>query len=105
MSRYFQVGEFTVADFSPVKIEPPEIPIDEMSKPALMSYLVQLRGMCSLEKSWQRSIGIKDDQRLIKLAEMYLEVQAYYAQFDDAFADRVNGPDYVPVLYLNGRQW
>lgn len=105
MNGYYDFGEYSIADFSPVTIEAPPVPLDEMSESRLKSYIVSLRSQVDLEKAWQQSIGIQDESRLITLAEMYIEAQNYYAQFDSQFNERINGPDYVPVLYLNGRRW
>lgn len=105
MSGYYDFGEYSLADFSPVTIEPPVVPLDEMSEPRLRSYLVTLRGQVKLEKAWQDSLGVKDESRLIAIADMYVEAQNYYAQFNPDFHARINGPDYVPVLRLNGKKW
>ncbi len=105
MNNYYSFGEFDIADFSPVKIEPPEIPLDEMSEPKLRSYLVQLRGMCGLERFWQKHNGIIDEARLIRLAEMYKETQDYLCQYDESLRARVESEDYRPVLILNDQKW
>lgn len=105
MTGYYDFGEYSLADFSPVTIEPPPVPLDEMSESRLKSYIVNLRGQVKLEKAWQESMGVRDDSRLITLAEMYVEAQNYYAQFNPEFASRIDGSNYVPVLRLNGRSW
>lgn len=105
MTGYYDFGEYSIADFSPVTIEAPPIPLDEMSEPRLKSYIVSLRGQVKLEKAWQDSIGIQDDSRLIAIAEMYVEAQEYYAQFNPEFQERINSSSYVPVLRLGDRKW
>lgn len=105
MNNYYDFGNFSVADFSPVKIEPPDIPLDEMSEQKLRSYLVNLRGMCKMERFWQKHNGIVDHDRLIRLAEMYQEAQTYLAQYDESLRSRIESADYKPVLRLNGKQW
>lgn len=104
-SNYYDFGSFTVADFSPVKVEGPEIPLDEMSEVKLRSYLVALRGMCNTERFWQKNNGIIDESRLIRLAEMYQEAQTYLAQYDEALRARMESVEYKPVLRLNGKKW
>ena len=105
MSGYFDVGQFSVADFSPVSMEPPGVPLDEMNEKRLRNYIVELRMRCLHERSWQQKNGVTDKKRLIKLAEMYREAQDYYAQYDTALKTRINSPDYVPVLRLDGKYW
>jgi len=105
MSGYFDVGEFSVADFSPVSMEPSDVPLDEMDEKRLRNYLVELRVKCLHERSWQQANGVTDKSRLIRLAEMYREVQNYYAEYDPQLKARINSRDYVPVLRLDGRSW
>lgn len=105
MSGYFDFGDFSVADFSPVAIQAPDVPLDEMTEKQLRSYLVDLRLKCKTEWFWQQQNGIVDKLRLIQLAEMYREAQSYLAEYDPALAARVDSPDYVPVLRMDGQIW
>jgi hypothetical protein len=105
MNNYYDFGNFSVADFSPVKIKAPEVPLDEMSEIKLRNYLVQLRTDCAMERFWQKHNGIVDEDRLVQLAEMYQEAQTYLAQYDESLRSRIESADYKPVLRLNGKQW
>jgi len=99
------IGEFDPENFSPVKIQELVKPLDELSEAALRKLLIDLRLAVRREEDWQESVGLSDELRLIKIAEMYLEARNYYAQFNETFSQRISGPDYVPVLRLKGDIW
>lgn len=103
MEGFFDFGGFSPEDFSPVTIELPEKPLDEMTQPELRRYLLDLRLANIKEQKWQKEIGMQFKDRLIRLAEMYVEVQAYYAMFDEALAKRIASSEYMPVLVLDGK--
>lgn len=105
MSTYFSFGEINADDFSPVKISELPLPLDELSEPRLRKYVAELRLAVTREQVWQHETGYQDPARLIQIAELYLEAQAYYAEFDPKLKERINGPDYKPVLRLDGRVW
>lgn len=104
-SGFFDFGNFSAEDFSPVKIEAPAKPLDEMGESELRNELVIRRMQVREEKAWQEGVGYHDASRLIALADMYCEAQEYYAQFNEEFRERINGKEYKPVLILNGRIW
>lgn len=99
------VGEFDPEDFSPVKINELPKPLDELSEPKLRNYVVELRRAVNRERQWQDSVGLMDESRLIRLADLYVEAQEYYAQFNPKLRERMSSSDYVPVLRLQGRIW
>jgi hypothetical protein len=102
---FFDFGGFSAEDFSPVKIEAPEKPLDEMTGAELRNELVMRRIQVRKEKNWQEEVGYHDESRLIALADLYCEAQEYYARFDREFRHRIAGDDYVPVLILGNRRW
>jgi len=99
------VGEFDPEDFSPVKIRELPVALNELSVPQLRSLLVQLRMSVRHEMRWQHDIGFKDESRLITIADLYVEAQEYYAQFDEKLKERISSDKYVPVLRLGDRIW
>lgn len=102
---FFDFGNFSAEDFSPVKIEAPAKPLDEMTDSELRNELVSRRMQVRKEKAWQEEVGYKDESRLIALADLYCEAQEYYARFNKEFRQRIAGDDYQPVLILGNRRW
>jgi hypothetical protein len=104
-NTFFDFPGFDPDDFAPTRIADLPTAIDELSEADLRNLLVVLRVAIAKERDWQISTGYFDANRLVRIADMYVEAQGYYMQYDEALRERVNSDKYVPVLKLDGRIW
>lgn len=102
---FFDFGDFSFDDFSPVTIKETEKPFEEMTNSEIEHEIVRIRIDIKKEKAWQESLNISDEKRLKIMGDMYVKIKKYYMGINEKYREHVQSKNYKPALRIGGQTW